>query len=244
MKPLKKEYYSSSLLKGLDLIRLLYISDKPMAMREIVAMFRQPRTSTLRILTTLEIYGLVERVGSIYHLRKEVFESKEKTRNLAYTTFLNKIHQETRELVSVGRLHGHYIRLIDYRESPQGVTVRPEVEKQHPLEKTAMGKLILTQRPDLLAKTRDQRILTEINEASKTGYAYNHQESQKDYVALATWLERPSSTSHMISVTWPVYRFSKEEEVRVLKIFRAILPCFVSSSPIFDPSLNLKKENK
>ena len=93
----------------------------------------------------------------------------------------------------------------------------------YPLHRTATGKLLLSQRPDLAAKLNDRRLQAEIELARTKGIAWNHRESDPNIIAVAVWAGLPSSTTPVICIKWPVFRFSEPKATRALATIRRVL---------------------
>jgi DNA-binding IclR family transcriptional regulator len=88
------------------------------------------------------------------------------------------------------------------------------------MHRTATGKLLLSQRPDLCAGLTDRRLLAEIDEARRTGIAWNRRESDPNITAIATWAGKPSAVTPVICVKWPFFRFTEAKARQALASIR------------------------
>lgn len=211
----RKSSLATSLFKGLDLLTLLNANPQGSRINEVVAKMDLPRSSVVRMLNSLEHYGLVARNEE---RRFHVTESFEQWRisqpheelRAQYQPLVESVCAEIGELTLLGRLEGRLIQHIFYAEPDHRIRVLPMTGQEFPLTNTVMGKLVLSQRPDLIPAGCSQQLLDEIREAGQTGYAWNRAESEPGVIAWGTWLEKPGALSPVISVVWPEFRFSED----------------------------------
>ena len=88
------------------------------------------------------------------------------------------------------------------------------------IDRMAMGKLILSQRPDLVPNDCSEVSLAEIEKAGADGFAWNRGESEEGIIAWGTWLGEPSPLTPMLAVTWPDFRFSEDSLAKVKLILK------------------------
>ena len=130
--------------------------------------------------------------------------------------------------VFTGSLPGYITRCplkssIDWVQADHAVTIDPLKSSLYPLHRTATGKLLLSQRPDLCTKLGDRRLLTEIEQARTKGIAWNYRESDPNIIAVAVWAGPPSTTTPVICIKWPVFRFSETKAAKALATIRRVL---------------------
>ena len=219
---------STSLLRGLDVLSLIARAEEGLSIGEIGNRLSLARTTALRFVVTLQQYGLVEKTGSRYgitsrfsdwtqHDYHDVLKSR-------YRKTLESIGRQVEELTFIGIVEGANVRHVDYVQAAHAIVVDPNPLKHHPLERTAMGKLVIGQRADLLASVAgNQPLLKEIQEASQRGVAWNRGETSPDLMVVATWAASPSAISPMIGIAWPKFRFSKSAARAALDIIRSQL---------------------
>ena len=222
--PRQKREIATSFLKGLDLLTLLARNPAGLTMPLICRRLKFPRTSVLRMLGTLEQFGLVVhqektwRTTDRFHdwcHRDMYLEIKER-----HHRALRAIADEVDELVELGIGEGRGVRYIDWVQADHPITIDPLKSALYPLHCTATGKLLLAQRPDLCADLTDPRLLGEIAEARRTGIAWNRRESDPNIVAVATWVEKPSDVTPVICVKWPFFRFTETKARQALAAIR------------------------
>jgi len=218
---------ATSFLKGLDLMTVLARRPDGLAMPALVARLSLPRTSILRMLQTLEVYGLVVRHAGVWRATDRFHEwcSRDTYNEIKvhYHDSIRTIAAEVHELVELGVSEGEGVRFIDWVQADHSVTIDPLKSSLYPLHRTATGKLILSQRPDLCTKLTDRRLLAEIEEARTKGVAWNCRESDPNIMAVAVWAGNPSSTTPVVCIKWPVFRFSETKATRALATMRRVL---------------------
>ncbi len=223
----RRKQLATSFLKGLDLLTVLARQPDGLSMPALTARIRQPRTTLLRLLVTLEHYGLVSRRDSVWRTtdrfhdwckRDMHHEIKER-----HHAALRRIASAVDELVELGVAEGDGVRFIDWVQANHPITIDPRKSSLHPLHRTATGKLILSQRPDLCTGLKDRRLLAEIAEAGRTGIAWNRRESDPNIMAVATWAGPVSSLTPVICVKWPFFRFEESKAQRALACIHSAL---------------------
>jgi DNA-binding IclR family transcriptional regulator len=224
--PFKKREIASSFIKGLEVLTLLARSPDGLTMPLLRQRCRLPRTSILRLLVTLEFFGLAVRKGAGWHTTQRFHDwcSRDMYGELRkrHRPVLSRVVADVDELVTLGVAEGDGVQIIDYLPPQHQVPVE-SLGAFFPLHVTAAGKLILSQRPDLCLGIRDPRLRAEIAAARTTGTAWNRGEVHPNVVAVATWAGAASSLTPMISVVWPRLRFSEEKARRALQLIRRVL---------------------
>lgn len=196
-------------------------------MPELVEAFRQPRSTVIRILATLEEYGLVERKGRLVRLSDRFYLWAAKDRyallKIKYRPVLRDVLESVRELVLLGVPEGRSIVHLDYLEWDHQVRVAPIRETRHALECTAMGKLLLAQRPDLIAADAPAALREEIAEAHRSGVGWNREEENAGVVVVATHGFSRALSEPVVAVAWPKVRFTEEKAERAIAAIRDAL---------------------
>lgn len=219
---------ATSLFKALDTLNLLSGCSDGALIGEVVSEMGLPRSSLIRILDSLMHYGLVERnLERRYRVTSKFrdWRSEDRDEKLVskYRPLLRKIADEVGEMAVLGRLQGRRIFHLHYEEPDCRVRVAPPVGRAFAIEKMAMGKLALSQRPDLIPEGGSNELRKEIARAGKDGFSWNRSESEEGIIAWGTWLEEPSPLSPMIAVTWPSFRYSDKGLAQVERLLAASL---------------------
>lgn len=228
--PRQKREIATSLLKGLDLLTLLARSPAGLTVPEVRRRLKLPRTSVLRMLGTLEQFGLIAHQEKLWGTTERFHEwcSRDMYREIKerHHRALHAIAAEVDELVELGIGEGRGVRYIDWVQAAHPITIDPLKSALYPLHRTASGKLLLSQRPDLCAGLTDRRLLAEIDEARRTGIAWNRRESDPNITAVATWAGKPSGVTPMICIKWPFFRFTEAKARQALATIRRHLGSF------------------
>ena len=146
---------ATSLFKALDLLGLLNARTSGIGIAGIVEEMGLPRSSLLRMLDSLAHYGFVERdEARVYRVtskfrdwRLEDGDERLKTR---HRSLMRRIADEVGEMAVLGRLQGRRILHVSHEEPDCRVRVIPPEGRTFAIDRMAMGKLILSQRPDLV----------------------------------------------------------------------------------------------
>jgi len=218
---------ATSFLKGLDLLTLLARHPAGMAMPAIRQRLKLPRTSILRMLATLELYGLVARQSAVWRTTPRFHDwcrcDMHREIKDRYHDILRQIATEVGELVELGVGEGDGVRYIDWVQAEHPIHIDPLKSSLYPLYQTATGKLLLSQRPDLCAAIRNRQLRDEIEAAGIERVAWNRRESDANIMAVATWADVPSSITPVICVKWPFFRFTEAKAQSALAVIRRVL---------------------
>ena len=214
---------ATSLFKALDVLSMLSVREEGLAIREVVEGMGLPRSSLIRILDSLIHYGLVERgADKRYRVTGKFREWRISNRDEELVDsrldFMKRIAGDIGEMAILGQLQGRMIRHLHYEEPDCRVRVAPPIGRKIPLERMAMGKLALSQRPDLLRVGSPKKLILEIELAKETGEAWNRGESDEGIIVWGTWLGEPSPLTPMIAVAWPDFRYSEKALVKVRRL--------------------------
>ncbi len=221
---------ATSLFKALDALSMLSARSEGLAIREVVEGMSLPRSSLIRILDSLIHYGLVERVADKRYrvtvkFREWRMSNGDEELIDSHLDVMKRIAGEIGEMAILGQLQGRMIRHLHYEEPDCRVRVAPPIGHKIPLERMAMGKLALSLRPDLLPAGSPKKLIREIDSAKETGEAWNRGESEEGIIAWGTWLGEPSTSTPMVAVTWPDFRYSDKALAKV----RGLLASFGAS---------------
>jgi DNA-binding IclR family transcriptional regulator len=219
---------STSLIKALDLISYLSGHAEGLRLPELVAGSGLPRSTVIRILQTLQDYGLVDKQGAGRYLLTSRFRALANPDRYAelrrrYQPLLQAISAEVQELVLVGLREGAAIIHIDYIEWDHAIRVAPTPQTRHPWHQHALGKLAMSLQPGILGQIKNRRLRAEIEEIQRTGVAWNREESERGMVAVATWGLEKSPAEPMIAVAWPSFRFSEAAAAKAIQFIKATM---------------------
>ena len=225
---IEKKNLATSLFKGLDALFLISAYPDGIDIPTVVSLLQQPRSSTVRILDSLQYYGLIERRNRRYfpaaRLEWLVGRDPHRALEIEYHRVLERINEETGELVVLSRLEGRQIVPLVAIRGRHRVSVQPTLGIPYAPDVSAMGKIILSMRSDLFRSKRSKRLQEELRLARRHHLAFNFEESEPDVCAIGTWLDAPVPTNPVVSVVWPSFRFSLKEAEKAIATFRRTLP--------------------
>lgn len=228
-----ERYTIQSIDKALDLIELLAERDS-LSLIELTELLNQPKSSTYRIVLTLENRGFISRSdedGKYCLGYKQLFI----TRNMLERNNLRKAAiQEMRKLseqfgdtINLGVLVDQYIMYVEIIESTHALRMTDVVGSKSPLHATAMGKAIAAHMPgdavrsllDLgMERYTEQTIITQeqfmeaLVKVKRQGYAIDDQEIVEGARCIAAPVF--GMFGHVrgaISVSGPMHRYAEEE---------------------------------
>ena len=225
--PLDRKQVSTTLIKGLDVLTLLSSTREGLTLVETVRALHEARSNVLRLLRTLELYGLVEQSERTWRVSPGfaswAMGDRRHALCLRYRPILERIAGDTGELVLLGLHEANGVVHLDYIESDHAVRVAPAPLTRHNLRVNALGKLALSRRPDLARKIEDPRLLEELTKIRKNGVAWNREESVQGMIALAHPGLIDAPTEPMIAVAWPSSRFTESKGRAAIRAIRRAL---------------------
>jgi DNA-binding IclR family transcriptional regulator len=141
----KKEdpYFSRAAGKALELLDLVGRSEMPLTLNELVQQIRLTKSSTFRLLHTLE---------SLHHLRRDEQGRYQRLDNLRSTSLqklqeaaaepMRRLSMEFRETVSLAALMGNRIEVVAVIDSPHLIRMSNVAGRILPPHASSMGKAI------------------------------------------------------------------------------------------------------
>ncbi|MDP7061447.1 MAG: helix-turn-helix domain-containing protein [Planctomycetota bacterium] len=225
--PAQDKTVSSSLVKALDLITSLVAHPKGLSYLQLSEQGKMPRTTVRRIVQTLVGYGLVVHEKGVVRLTEHFhswaapdWNSLMKRR---YRPVLERIAEEVNELVLVGAMSGDSVEHIDFIEADHLVQVAPALTWRLDAKQTAMGKLCISRRRELMAAITDSDLRSELERIKRTGVSWNRGVSDPGAVSVALPGLSNKPTEPVIAVAWPIQRFTEEAaEKAIAAIQRAV----------------------
>lgn len=216
----------TSLVKALDLLGVLGGNAKGMTVQELAVTMNLARTTVIRVLNTLVEYGFVRKDGRCYVVTEAFREWGRPQRHLwlkrRYRAVLEDVAAETGELVLLGVLEGAGVVHLDFIAADNAVRVAPAPWTHHNIRHNAIGKLVLSQRPDIAAPWIEQEpaFADELDQVRQTGVGWNRGESVPGMIAMAVDGLQPVHCEPKIAIAWPVERFNEEVAERAAACIR------------------------
>jgi IclR family acetate operon transcriptional repressor len=149
----KDQYYSRAVAKALRTLEVLQAGRGPLALNEVAQRIQLSKTSTFRLLRTLEICGcLAASEGGKYSLAPGVTSvvSAQTVARLLRVAIprLRSLSRQERETTSLAALFDNRIEVIAVVESPQPLRLSNIVGHILPPHASSLGKAITAYQPD------------------------------------------------------------------------------------------------
>jgi DNA-binding IclR family transcriptional regulator len=205
-----------------------------LGVREISRMVNLSSSATGRLLVSLKELGILNQnpetrcysMGARVLTWAGVFNATLDIRNTALPA-IQKLHEATRETISLYILEGNERVCIERLESPQTVRIVTRVGRRLPLYAGSAGKVMLAflppKRQEEVLKTLTLKPLTsktitelptlqqEIKKAHQQGYAVSYGEWIEDAAGVAApILDQSGDVIAAISISGPIQRFTGE----------------------------------
>ncbi len=211
----------TSLVKALDLLGVLAAEESGATAQELAVTMNLARTTVIRVLNTVVEYGFVEKVGRHYRVsaafREWARPQRHRWLKRRYRALLEEVAAHTGELVLLGVLEGAGVVHIDFIAADDAVKVAPAPWTHHNIRHNAIGKLVLSQRPDLAEPwlIQEPSFADELAEIRQSGMAWNRGETVPGMVAMAVDGRRVVHCEPKIAVAWPTKRFQEKKALAV-----------------------------
>lgn len=216
--------------RGLDILELLRDVNQPLGLAEISRRLGMVKSSSYRLLCTLERRGYVERVGADgrYHLGAGLmnFVARPLAQRVLVETarpYMERLLKRFGETVNLGVLRDGQILYLEMLESPHPLRMAAKVGSSSPVHSTALGKAIgayLTpENVDEIVRTRGLPPLTsrtmtsamvwkrELARVRARGYAEDNGETEPEASCIgAPIFGADSRVSSAISLSGPTSR--------------------------------------
>ena len=199
----KDRYFINSILRASAILKSFAGEQTHLRISELARRLGLDRSTTYRILLSLEKCGLVEKDEKTgeYALGLAVFElGNAYLRRMDFIQLskpvMAELAQKVQETVHLAVLSDTEIFYVDKAESPRALGVMSKIGQRGPLHCTALGKVLLAYQPEeeqmkIIRKikllpytpktiTSKQRLLEELKVVRKQGYALDHREIEED----------------------------------------------------------------
>lgn len=209
----------------------------PLNLRDLAAHLQVPKSSMHALLRTMQWRGWLETdaTGTLYGLgvRSLLAGSAYVDSDVVVrqtVPVLDHLAQQTGETVHLGRLEGSDVVYLAKRESSHPLRLFSSVGRRLPAHSVALGKALLAEMPPDAALaclppqlqamtphtiTDPLRLLDDLDQVRRVGYAIDAEESASGLLCFAVALRQRSATRDAISISVPVARLGggREEEI-------------------------------
>lgn len=236
--PGSEQYFSRAVGKAFTVLHILARSEEPLTLSKIAARIGLTKSSTFRLLYTLEE---LQQVSQDAQGRYSVTEENRQSgyRSVAGMVVaiageaMHALHHRFKETVSVAVLLSNHIEVAGVLESPHIVRMANTVGRILPPHASSLGKAITAFQPESIARnliisyglhvltpstiTDDDKLAEEMERIRKQGFAFEMEESVRDGCCFGCpiFLDQTSAVA-AISISMPTSRLVQNEERHVL----------------------------
>jgi DNA-binding IclR family transcriptional regulator len=236
-----------SAARVLEVLEVL-ATDGPLTLRDLATHLQVPKSSMHALLRTMQWRGWLETdaTGTLYGLGvrsllagSAYVDSDAVVRQTA--PVLDQLAAQTGETVHLGRLEGGDVVYLAKRESTHPLRLFSSVGRRLPAHSVALGKALLAEmapeqalaclpqelQPSTSRTITDRgRLLEDLEQVRRVGYAVDDEESAADLRCFGVALRQRSATRDAISISVPLVRLGdgrQQEIVELLLRARALL---------------------
>lgn len=232
------QYEVSTLKKGLLILDALQ-QGEPMRMSEIMKRFNLNKTTTFRLLYTLELTGFIQKEGHTYKASelKGPYSSSGNIRFKWVTVPpLHQLAQELGETAYIGVLDGMKVITVQVAEGNQAIRSHTQVGDSDYAHSSAFGKVILAHLSDEQLKKMlthltqykatehtfdDNHLLREhLNVIRQQGYAIDDEETEAGLRCVAAPIFYHGHVIAALAISGPAARLSRKRDRAVSKKLR------------------------
>jgi DNA-binding IclR family transcriptional regulator len=226
----------SAIARGLAVLELLALEAGPVRLADVAQRLGLQKSTAHRTLTTLSALGYVERatVPGCYQASLRLWEigsdlAAHHPVKRAATEFIRRLHQSTRETVSLVILSGDDVLYLDKLISPRPIRFTSRVGTRAPAALTAGGKAILAYERDAramldrtLARVEPKLRLSPdtfarmLQDVRRKGYASSSFRSGVISFA-APIMARDGRAAAAISVSAPISRMTDAKRAQIVE---------------------------
>ncbi|WP_339795818.1 IclR family transcriptional regulator [Paenibacillus sp. FSL R5-0744] len=232
------QYEVATLKKGLHILDALQ-QGEPMRLTEIMHRFNLNKSTTFRLLYTLELTGFIQKEGHTYKASelKGHHSSSANTRlNWLVVPSLHQLANELGETAYIGILDGMKVMTVQVVESNHAIRSHTHVGDSAYAHLSAFGKVILAHLSDEQLKEMlthltqykatkqtfdDNHLLKEhLNVIRQQGYAIDDEETEVGLRCVAAPIFYNSKVIAALAISGPAARLNRKRDRAVSKILK------------------------
>jgi DNA-binding IclR family transcriptional regulator len=242
----KDRYAINSILRASSILRSFLGGKTHYRISELARQLGLDRSTTYRILLSLEKCGLVEKDKKTgeYSLGLGVFEiGNTYLRQMdfiqASKPIMAELAAKVQETVHLGVLSGTEIVYVDKVDSPRALGVMSKIGQRGPVHSTALGKVLLAFRPEgesarIISQIKlkpftqntvssKTKLMDELRKVRRQGYAFDFRESEPDVECIAAPIRNHlGETVAALSVSGPQRKIHiPQEKIYVDQVMKA-----------------------
>ena len=233
--------YGTVLIRAKDILDYLLASSTPPTLAEISSGLSTSKPTTLKILSTMDMLGLVRRDDRTkqYFIGTQLIAYAQKALasfDIAAVArpFLTKLRDETGETVNLGIVRDEKIVLIEKLESPNSIKLQSTVGGEMEMYCSAMGKAVLATYPKEQVKqylaqhellpmtgktiTSESKLQQNLRQVQQVGISVDNEENESDVFCLGATLRKGNQLFGAFSISTPKYRLPKERQMEFVRL--------------------------
>lgn len=233
--------YGTVLIKAKDILDFLFARPDAPTLSDISTGLHASKPTTLKILTTMDMLGLVRRdsITKQYYLGTQLVAYAQKAlasfdiSNIA-RPFLQELRDQTGETINLGVIRDEKIVLIEKLESPASIKLQSTIGGTMNMYSSAMGKAVLsTYSRDHLKEyfeshqlqpitnytiTSQSKLIQNLKTIEETGVSIDNEENEPDVFCLGATIRKNDRIYGALSISTPKYRLPKERQTQFVRL--------------------------
>ncbi|WP_334331918.1 MULTISPECIES: IclR family transcriptional regulator [unclassified Companilactobacillus] len=236
----EKKAYGTVLIKAKSILDYMMSQDTGLTLKEISEGIQAPKSTTLKILTTMGEQNIIWRNDDTkqYFFGTELIGYGQRALadfdiSRIALPFLKKLRDETEETVHLGIEQNNKVVYLQKLESPQSINLKSRIGGKLNLYSSAMGKAILASKTpeeldeyfskETLKPVTDYTIISisELNKqiaaVQERGYSIDDKENQPEVVCIGAVIEKNNKVYGAFSVSTPDYRLGDHRRDQIIQ---------------------------
>lgn len=236
----EKKAYGTVLIKAKAILDYMMSQDTGLTLKEISEGIHAPKSTTLKILTTMGEQNIIWRNDDTkqYFFGTELIGYGQRALadfdiSRIALPFLKKLRDKTEETVHLGIEQNNKVVYLQKLESPQSINLKSRIGGKLNLYSSAMGKAILASKTpeeldeyfskETLKPVTDYTIISisELNKqiaaVKENGYSIDDKENQPEVVCVGAVLQKNGQVYGAFSVSTPDYRLGDHRRDQIIQ---------------------------
>ncbi|TGD21631.1 IclR family transcriptional regulator [Companilactobacillus suantsaicola] len=236
----EKKAYGTVLIKAKAILDYMMSQDTGLTLKEISEGIQAPKSTTLKILTTMGEQNIIWRNDDTkqYFFGTELIGYGQRALadfdiSRIALPFLKKLRDKTEETVHLGIEQNNKVVYLQKLESPQSINLKSRIGGKLNLYSSAMGKAILASKTpeeldeyfskETLKPVTDYTIISisELNKqiaaVKENGYSIDDKENQPEVVCVGAVLQKNGQVYGAFSVSTPDYRLGDHRRDQIIQ---------------------------
>ena len=226
------EIPNRTLQRGLEMLETLSAHPQGIALCDLTRAMGLPRTTAYNLLQTLVYlgYAVLSPKNGKYVLGSRMFEigsawMQDQDDMPMLREGMRQVQSVLNETVHLGVRSGNEMLYIDKLDSTRAIRMTSRIGTRAPLYCTALGKALLSGMTDYTAHTITDvdRLLEQIGEVRRNGYAVEREENEPNVCCVAVPLcSAAGEAVYAMSVSAPSFRMEETELRRCVEMLTSV----------------------